>query len=448
MRNVKKMTNEILAERPKYAATRMLKGELLLLKGKSDEAISLFDELTKEDVDSAQVQYFRGLAYYAKGDIRIAKASVSKAVELEPNFLKAKMLLSEIYYKERDYDLAAKECQEILQLQPDQYQVNLLLGNTYFRQKKIDETLSQYKRLLEIDPGNPTGYYRMGLYYRAEGQPEKAIENFEKALAINSKLIDAFTQLVATQMSLKKRDIALDLCKNQMMVFSDVPVAQAVVKYIEGQIYESQNLTEEAEAAFRESQKLNENYLPPYYALANIYIVTGKTDQAISEFKSVLVKNPKAAAPHMSLGVIYEMRKEMDLAETHFQKAIEINPNYTVAANNLAYILAEKGKDLNKALELAQKAKGTAPDNAGTMDTLGWVYYKKGLYDSAISEFSDALEKKPEEPMVNYHMGLARYKKGDISKAKSALEQALSLNPEFDGADDAKRILKEIEGNN
>jgi tetratricopeptide (TPR) repeat protein len=78
------------------------------------------------------------------------------------------------------------------------------------------------------------------------------------------------------------------------------------------------------------------------------------------------------------------------------------------------------------------------------MDTLGWVYYKKGLYDSAISEFSSSLEKIPENPIVHYHLGLAYYKKDDKTKAKMALEKALSVDENFNGAQEAKRILAGI----
>jgi tetratricopeptide (TPR) repeat protein len=78
------------------------------------------------------------------------------------------------------------------------------------------------------------------------------------------------------------------------------------------------------------------------------------------------------------------------------------------------------------------------------MDTLGFVYYKKGLYDSAIGEFTDSLEKIPDNPVVHYHLGLAYYKKGEKGRAKTQLQKALSLDQEFDGADEARQILTEL----
>ncbi len=73
-----------------------------------------------------------------------------------------------------------------------------------------------------------------------------------------------------------------------------------------------------------------------------------------------------------------------------------------------------------------------------------YVFYKKGLYDSAIAEFSDSLEKIPDNAIVHYHLGLAYHKKGDIHRARIELEKALSLNQNFDEADAARQILSKL----
>jgi tetratricopeptide (TPR) repeat protein len=153
---------------------------------------------------------------------------------------------------------------------------------------------------------------------------------------------------------------------------------------------------------------------------------------------------PDQAGPHILLGTIYDMQNRSDLSEKHYREALDIDPKSVPAANNLAWILAERGENLNQALELAQRAKARFPENAAIIDTLGWVYYKKGLYDNALTEFTDAVQKLPENPVVRYHLGLAYYKKGENDKAKQELEKALSLNASFDGADEAKKILAEM----
>jgi tetratricopeptide (TPR) repeat protein len=123
---------------------------------------------------------------------------------------------------------------------------------------------------------------------------------------------------------------------------------------------------------------------------------------------------------------------------------LDINPGFSPAANNLAYILVQQDKDLNEALDFARIAREKLPNDPYVIDTMGWVYYKKGLYDSAISEFTDSLAKIPENPSVNYHLGMAYYKKGDPEQARTYLEKALKISSSFDGAQKAKQVLSEL----
>ena len=146
----------------------------------------------------------------------------------------------------------------------------------------------------------------------------------------------------------------------------------------------------------------------------------------------------------MLLGTLYETQKRFELAEKHYNAALEINPDFCPAANNLAYLLADRGGDLNKALSLAQKAKEKFPEDPNVMDTLGLVYYKRGLYDSAIDEFTDSLKKNPDNAVVHYHLGMAFYKKGDKDRAKKELKKALGLDQKFDKAEEARRILSSL----
>jgi Tfp pilus assembly protein PilF len=78
------------------------------------------------------------------------------------------------------------------------------------------------------------------------------------------------------------------------------------------------------------------------------------------------------------------------------------------------------------------------------MDTLGWLFYLKGSYLSAISELQDSLKLDPLNPIIHYHLGLAYFKNDQPEEAKEFLEKALKINPNFEGAEEARNILKEI----
>jgi tetratricopeptide (TPR) repeat protein len=132
------------------------------------------------------------------------------------------------------------------------------------------------------------------------------------------------------------------------------------------------------------------------------------------------------------------------VAKGYYQKALKINPKFLPAANNLAYLYADSGENIDEALNLAKMAKGQAPEDPHISDTLGWVYYKKNIYSRAIVYLKEANEKISNHPILRYHLGMAYYKNGDKELAKSELKKALNLDPQFPGSDEARETIKKL----
>jgi len=307
--------------------------------------------------------------------------------------------------------------------------------------KEIKLAQNTFESMIEMAPDNPVGYSRLGLLQQVLGQHGPALQNFEKALAINPKLMDVFANIVRVDADQKEYDRALKRCDHQLKIVEDSPSAVAVVYNLKGGLYAEQKKTSAAEEYFQKAIDQNPDLLQPYYSLALIYLADKQVDRAIAKYEALLKASPKQTAPHMFLGMIYENRKQYDLSETHYRAALDIDSGFAPAANNLAYILVEQDKDLNEALDFARTAREKLPNDPYVIDTMGWVYYKKGLYDSAIGEFTECLAKLPENPSVNYHLGMAYYKKGDPEQARTYLEKALSISNSFDGAQEAKQVL-------
>jgi tetratricopeptide (TPR) repeat protein len=215
----------------------------------------------------------------------------------------------------------------------------------------------------------------------------------------------------------------------------------AIISNLKGLIYKSQEMDSKAEAEFKAAIDAYENYLQPYFELANLYLRRNEIDQAIAQYNAALAQDPKQVQPHMLLGILYDRQHKLDLTEKHYREALKIDPAFAPAANNLAYLLAEHDRDLNEALDLARLAKEKLPNDPGVMDTVGWVYYKKGLYESAIAEFNDCIEKMSENATVHYHLGMALYKVQEGVKAKAQLEKVLTLDPKFEKAEQVKEVL-------
>ena len=112
-----------------------------------------------------------------------------------------------------------------------------------------------------------------------------------------------------------------------------------------------------------------------------------------------------------------------------------------VAANDLAFLLAETGGDLDKALTLAQKSLAQQPEAAPVLDTVGWIHYKKGDSAKAIEYLEQARSKSADDPSVNYHLGAAYLKAGKKAQAKEYLQKALAAGKDFKGKEEATKAL-------
>ena len=122
------------------------------------------------------------------------------------------------------------------------------------------------------------------------------------------------------------------------------------------------------------------------------------------------------------------------------KRSFRPTPTTAVASNNLAWLYANSGGNLDVALGLAQVAKKALPEQPEVNDTLGWVYYRKGLFPQAIRAFDQSIQKDPNNPHYLYHLGLAHSGNGDGNLARRSMLKALELNPKFDGADEARQV--------
>ena len=155
-------------------------------------------------------------------------------------------------------------------------------------------------------------------------------------------------------------------------------------------------------------------------------------------------RQPNSVGASTMAAMILEAQKKTGDAKTRYQTILQKDPNAAVAANNLAWIMLESGENLDMALQFAQTAKERLPTRPEVNDTLGWIYFKKGMLPQAISALKEATDRDPKNAGFHYHLGMAYAKVGDKAKAKASLETALRLQSTFPGADEARSTLASL----
>jgi tetratricopeptide (TPR) repeat protein len=257
--------------------------------------------------------------------------------------------------------------------------------------------------------------------------------------------MDVFINMIRLYSAEQEYQTALDRCDAHLDAMQDPPpVVVSIIQGLKGNLFMALEKTEEAKQAFELAIRSNPKFTQPYLSLARIYNRENNSEKELETYKNLLVQRPDQIEPHFQLGVFYEKNGENDLAKAQYEKVLELNPEYVPALNNLAFFYAEQNIEMNRALDMARKAKELSGEIPAIMDTLGWIYYKKELYDSAIQEFTNCVEKEPKNPIFNFHLGLAYNKKWDYMNAKKHLKKALELNKDFKGADEARKILEQI----
>ncbi|MCI5831121.1 MAG: tetratricopeptide repeat protein [Treponema sp.] len=131
------------------------------------------------------------------------------------------------------------------------------------------------------------------------------------------------------------------------------------------------------------SEKEQERILQCRYLLAVLYCLSGRKKLADFELNKLLDIGYKTASVYASLAYIAWEQGNTGLSCEYYEKALSYDGDNPTALNGMGYVLACEGNDLTKALSCCKKALDILPDSAACLDSLGWVYFKMGLYAEA-----------------------------------------------------------------
>jgi tetratricopeptide (TPR) repeat protein len=158
----------------------------------------------------------------------------------------------------------------------------------------------------------------------------------------------------------------------------------------------------------------------PLRIRAEFRTASGRLVGAREDCERYLAIRPDDPNVHFILGVVHAKAGRSVAAIAAYRRAAELDPEAFAPRNNLAELLAEVG-DLEGALAAAQEAYALADDNPYVMDTLGWLYLRRGLVARSISVLEDAHRAAPELPDAQLHLALAYRDAGRTDDARQLL---------------------------
>ena len=166
--------------------------------------------------------------------------------------------------------------------------------------------------------------------------------------------------------------------------------------------------------------------------LAQILTQIGRNDEAIAVYKALLEKFPDneevGRVAHSGLSIVYTNLGDMAKGESELEILFARDPEDAGVNNDLGYLYADQGKNLDRAETMIRKAVAEEPENSAYLDSLGWVLFKRGKFEEAKAPLDKAAKMpRGEDPTVQDHLGDVLFQLREYDQAKTAWERAETL---------------------
>lgn len=295
-------------------------------------------------------------------------------------------VLSQYYIEKDQYDKAYEQLEFIEANTDDPIQVKLKMALILIDKKNYGKAMTKLEELNVVVPESDKVKFYLSAVYEELKQPEKAIQSYLSIQPSSNHYDDA-------------RVRAAFLLKNTQQL-------------------------DKALTAMKDAVANKKENLQLHFMLAQIQEDSSKYSDAVVTLKKADDQFPKNTQVHYFLGTLYDRLEKKDLMLKHMRQAVSYDEKNHQAMNYVAYSITEMGGDLAEAERLALKAYSLQKDDAFIIDTLGWVYYKKGEYVKALSYIEKAHEISPDVGVIAEHLGDVYLKLKKDDKARNAYLKA------------------------
>jgi len=406
--------------------------------------------------------------YFLLGQINLirdqkedAKRNFEKAVELHPDHLNAQIQLADLAFKSSDYKSAINVCKELVRIRSYEPQYHYHLGKAYLSDGQLDAAVEHFRTAVKIYDNYLSARRALVEIYKYQNKLNEAVEEYEAILALNppdavrirGNLADVYLKLGQYEEAAEQCEIILQtnpdeipirealatiyfeidkyeeaILMSQRILAKDPNNAQA--REVLARVYIRQEKYDEATAQCQEILRTHPDDIETLAMLGSLYLAMEKPNESIRLLKQVLDKEPDNENANYWIAMAYEIKDDVDNAIKYMRETIRVNPERHEAYNALGYFFADRGINLQEALELIQKALNAEPKNGAYIDSLGWAYFKLGRIDDALVELEKATKHLPGSAEIRDHLGDVYLKKGLTEKAIDQWKKALELEPD------------------
>lgn len=437
------MLAAILKDNPKDSEAIGMRAALMLATGNRDQinlAANDLQALVTKSPENHMYRFNLARAMVAKGEIEPARLQLEEAIKLRSDFVLARILLAKIYLAEGQPANALKEAEGAIAVDKNNLQAHLTRSTALLGIGDKDKAREELDLIGKVYPQNPEAKYQVGYLafqdkdykkseqifgdlYKANPNDTRGLAGMTETLAAEGRMADAIKETQkAVEKEPQRRDLKLVLAKF----------------YVRSERYD------EAIAIYQFLIQQEPRSADLLFQLAETQRRKGDLNGAVDTFRRCSQAAPADTGCLTQMGLILDATGKRDQAQPIYEQILKIKPDNGVALNNLAFIKAEEGVDLDQALSMSQRARQQMPNVPEVSDTLGWIYIKKNLSEDAVRVFKDLTAQVPSNPTFHYHYGMALLQKGDKSSAKKELELALADKPSKGDEAKVRELLQKL----
>jgi tetratricopeptide (TPR) repeat protein len=439
----KAYAENVLKQDPANLQALVTRGMALKSGGNPDAAIRDFKQVLRRKPDFLQGYLQLADAYAMQRKIGMARKTLDTGLGVAPVNRELLMASYRVCLMQKDYKQAEQHLLDLVENYPQAIDAQAMLGDFYLALNDESAARREYSEIVLKSPRSAVGHIKLARLYARQGQTDNAVAQLQKGLELVEENQTLAAELVTVWLATERYDEALALCDKRLKAHPE----EAFAHYLKGRVFSRMKKYDSAKKAFEKAAEIEPMWPEAGNSLAAVYLLQDKKKEAIDHFVKTLAHNPKNPAATLVLGRLYEERKEYEKAIGVYENGVARVPGFWSAANRLAFLLADRAtslETLDRAEKIATAAYRTKPGQASIVDTLGWIYYKKGDTKQALHLYEQLFAAVPEDPVVNYHMGIVLEKTGDIETARKRLQTATRSDTPFVGREHAEAVLKEM----
>jgi tetratricopeptide (TPR) repeat protein len=395
--------------------------------GDPEDADELIRSLAKPYPDSALAHYAVATMALQSGDLEHARKSAARAVELDPDNLKLKLLYGRVLLTAGDIDAAIDYTARLVgdEMDPDP-DARIELAIMYMMADMPDYALSQVNQVLLEQSGRLDALRLMAIINFHKESYDAAWDDFHDLLASGQYRMDALYYLGRIADIREETDRAIRFY-SEVRQGSNALVSQQRAAALLA--HEKDDLKGALELLNQFSESSPAHAIDAMRAKAVLLASVDERDEALDYYDKLVDFRPDDERLALSRAELLVRMGRIDDAIAAYDDAVRRWPKSALSLNAYGYTLADRTDRYREAEKLIRKALKYEPDNPAIIDSMGWVLFKRGRYDEALAELERAWAGMP-DPEVAAHIVETLVALGRGEEARQRLAEAEEQEPD------------------